>query len=62
MNGLCIEDFLDESALLISRERIDAFDEGLALVVGVGASLVVCTPDVLGIRRSCAMGDSTASA
>ena len=47
MNGLCIEDFLDESALLISREKISTFDEGLALVVGVGASLVVRTPDVL---------------
>jgi mannose-6-phosphate isomerase class I len=47
MNGLEINDFLDESVVLSTRQKIKSVREGVILVVGTGASLVAATWDVL---------------
>jgi mannose-6-phosphate isomerase class I len=46
MNGLRLADFLDPGRKATLRSRVDKMREGLALVVGAGASLLAA-PDVL---------------
>ena len=47
MNGMRLDDFLDERAVEAAQARIEATDAGLILVVGTGAALVLPGADVL---------------
>jgi mannose-6-phosphate isomerase class I len=47
MNRIQIEDFFDERKLGNARDRARKWQQGLLIIVGTGASLVVPEPDVL---------------
>ena len=47
MNGIQIEDFFDERRLGNARDRAGKWQQGLLIIIGTGASLVVPEPDVL---------------
>jgi mannose-6-phosphate isomerase class I len=47
MNGIQIQDFFDERKLSTARDRATNWKNGLLLIVGTGASLVVPEPDLL---------------
>ncbi|HLV94634.1 MAG TPA: class I mannose-6-phosphate isomerase [Candidatus Acidoferrales bacterium] len=47
MNDINLRAFFDQTKLAIARARVAAWNEGLLLVVGVGAAIVSPEPDVL---------------
>ncbi len=47
MNGIGLEAFFEEAKLGKARQKVASWQQGLLLVVGVGASIVSLQPDVL---------------
>jgi mannose-6-phosphate isomerase class I len=47
MNGIGLEAFFEEAKLDKARQKVASWQQGLLLVVGVGASIVLLQPDVL---------------
>jgi len=47
MNEIGLESFFDEAKLQSARDKVRLWQHGLLVVVGVGAALVVPTPDIL---------------
>lgn len=47
MNRIQIEDFFDERKLGNARDRVRKWQQGLLIIIGTGATLVVPEPDVL---------------
>jgi hypothetical protein len=47
MNRIQIEDFFDKRRLGNARDRVTNWEQGLLLIVGTGATLVVPEPDIL---------------